>query len=36
MVLDTMAPEAAREAGPLSGLVAVVGFAFAFLLGATA
>ena len=36
MVLDTMAPEAAREAGPVSGLVAVVGFAFAFLLGTTA
>ena len=36
MVLDTMAPEAEREAGPASGLVAVAGFAFAFLLGAAA
>jgi ZIP family zinc transporter len=33
MVMDTMAPEAYREAGPLTGLVAVAGFAFAFLLG---
>jgi len=33
MVMDTMAPEAYREAGPATGLVAVAGFAFAFLLG---
>jgi ZIP family zinc transporter len=36
MVLDTMAPEAYREAGPTTGLIAVVGFAFAFLLGEVA
>lgn len=33
MVMDTMAPEAFRDAGPTTGLVAVAGFAFAFLLG---
>jgi ZIP family zinc transporter len=33
MVMDTMAPEAARTAGPLTGLVAVAGFAFAFYVG---
>jgi hypothetical protein len=33
MVMDTMAPEAYRDAGPTTGLIAVVGFAFAFLLG---
>jgi len=33
MVMDTMAPEAYRDAGPLTGVVAVGGFAFAFLLG---
>jgi ZIP family zinc transporter len=33
MVMDTMAPEAFRDAGPTSGLVAVAGFAFAFYLG---
>ena len=33
MVMDTMAPEAYRDAGPVTGLVAVAGFAFAFLLG---
>jgi zinc transporter, ZIP family len=33
MVMDTMAPEAYRDAGPLTGLIAVAGFAFAFLLG---
>lgn len=32
MVMDTMAPEAFREAGPLSGLIAVAGFELAFLL----
>jgi ZIP family zinc transporter len=36
MVLDTMAPEAYREAGPTTGLVAVAGFAFAFLLSEAA
>lgn len=36
MVLDTMAPEAFREAGPVAGLVSVAGFAFAFLLGEVA
>jgi ZIP family zinc transporter len=34
MVMDTMAPEAYRDAGPLTGLVGVAGFAFAFFLGA--
>jgi ZIP family zinc transporter len=33
MVMDTMAPEAYRDAGPTTGLVAVAGFAFAFYLG---
>ena len=33
MVMDTMTPEAYRDAGPVTGLVAVAGFAFAFLLG---
>jgi len=33
MVMDTMAPEAFRDAGPTTGLVAVAGFAFAFWLG---
>jgi ZIP family zinc transporter len=33
MVMDTMAPEAYRDAGPTTGLVSVAGFAFAFLLG---
>lgn len=33
MVMDTMVPEAFRDAGPTTGLVAVAGFAFAFLLG---
>jgi ZIP family zinc transporter len=33
MVMDTMAPEAYRDAGAVTGLVAVAGFAFAFLLG---
>jgi ZIP family zinc transporter len=33
MVMDTMAPEAYRDAGPRTGLVAVAGFAFAFYLG---
>jgi ZIP family zinc transporter len=32
MTLDSLAPEAFREAGPLSGLVAVAGFELAFLL----
>lgn len=32
MVMDTMAPEAFDDAGPLSGLVAVAGFELAFLL----
>lgn len=32
MVMNTMAPEAFEEAGPLSGLVAVAGFELAFLL----
>jgi ZIP family zinc transporter len=30
MVMDTMAPEAYRDAGPVTGLVAVAGFTFAF------
>jgi ZIP family zinc transporter len=33
MVMDTMAPEAYRDAGPATGLVAVAGFTFAFWLG---
>ena len=33
MVMDTMTPEAYRDAGPVTGLVAVAGFALAFLLG---
>jgi len=33
MVMDTMAPEAYRDAGPVTGLVAVAGFTFAFWLG---
>jgi len=33
MVMDTMAPEAFRDAGPATGLMGVAGFAFAFLLG---
>jgi zinc transporter, ZIP family len=33
MVMDTMAPEAFRDAGPVTGLVAVAGFALAFWLG---
>jgi ZIP family zinc transporter len=33
MVMDTMAPEAYRDAGPTTGLVSVAGFAFAFYLG---
>ena len=33
MVMDTMAPEAYRDAGLSTGLVAVAGFAFAFWLG---
>ncbi len=32
MVMDTMTPEAFREAGPLSDLIAVAGFELAFLL----
>ena len=32
MVMDTMAPEAFADAGPLSGLIAVAGFELAFLL----
>ncbi len=36
MVMDTMAPEAYREAGASTGLIAVAGFAFAFLLGEVA
>jgi zinc transporter, ZIP family len=32
MVMDTMAPEAYRDAGPATGLVSVAGFAFAFYL----
>jgi ZIP family zinc transporter len=32
MVMDTMAPDAFEEAGPLSGLIAVAGFELAFLL----
>jgi len=32
MVMDTMAPEAFRDAGPTTGLIAVAGFAFAFFL----
>jgi ZIP family zinc transporter len=33
MVMDTMAPEAFRDAGPVTGLVAVAGFWLAFWLG---
>jgi zinc transporter, ZIP family len=33
MVMDTMAPEAFRDAGPVTGLVSVAGFAFAFYVG---
>ena len=36
MVMDTMAPEAFRDAGPTTGLIAVAGFAFAFLLSVAA
>ena len=32
MVMDTMAPEAFKDAGPTTGLIAVAGFAGAFLL----
>ena len=32
MVMDTMAPEAFKDAGPTTGLIAVAGFAGAFFL----
>jgi ZIP family zinc transporter len=35
MTMDSMAPEAFRDAGPLSGLMAVAGFELAFLLSKT-